>query len=413
MMDNESAKVLIDIIDSLNEPLEKVLFNFRNTIENRVVALTGISLLLTDGFLSFNQQVVALFLIYSDAYVDNIEAHPYYYVFKLLEACSKKPSIVSPQLKMILHSILQNNSFGFDQSLQASEIVNSNIKSNFTPSTDNNDSYAPRLSPVFATDEIDPSLPKISQKEALCRILTAPGYYDSLSINNFMNVPPVSDIFDNELFPVPFDLTPDFLFDPNSNDEVKNKVNSILERAYLNKPRIKTPDIEFFKNALESDPTVLDINVAFSQFDLLVEPYYELAKTLVNVNAEKHSNLVSEKILQLEVNVYSINLVTDYLSCRKGSDSSEEVKQAKSSFLARYVDKVNIIREKKGKTSEKNRKIQMILKLMCNLNAQGVWFSKDLVSKLRTICEDEKKNPSTKDDALKLLDQLSKSNSDS
>jgi hypothetical protein len=242
-LSKESAESLVSIISTTNENLSKILSKFSSTldIKTRVICLKNLSLLLSDGFLDHNQQVVALWIVYKSFEVEDIEEHPFRPLFiHIYDFRISKPNVYSPMVYNMIACILSKQDISTLGNFSVKSLINSEFPVVIPKSIDSSSNKVQytRLSPVLiesikasandSNGKEQNAQPKkeqtISHNEAMVSLLLNPSYSNDFEPPFLRPVPDITPICEHELEQsfVVSQFNPPFIYDENSNRKNAN-----------------------------------------------------------------------------------------------------------------------------------------------------------------------------------------------
>jgi hypothetical protein len=201
MLSPETATELISLLSNNTDSLSTLSSRFISDFEvrDRLVALTGFSLLLADYFLDHQQQIVALWILYSQFRSIPISDHPFLPLFvTLYYGRNKSPNLCSPQIYDLLACILSTEwpENAVDVSVQTI------MSRTFVILAPKHVSFAfeghARLSSIL-TEKVETKSGAISQPEVLAMILADSALYTEFDPSFIRPDPPLSPIFPEEL----------------------------------------------------------------------------------------------------------------------------------------------------------------------------------------------------------------------
>ena len=383
MIRHSAAETLVSILNIMDQPLESIStkFNQEYDFNDKLTAITGISLLLTDGLLSFPQQIVAVWILYNEFKTQPIKAHPFGNLFTNL-FLSQQTIILSPQLRDILASVLSGNGFGGAEKESVNSILSASYKFSKQPdpATEKPAHILPRISPVIVSNTPDPTAEQLTHDQVLLKILENDAFWSNFEAPLIRPIPEISPIFEGELTPIESYNSPEFLYDAATNS-AKNPVLMLLVKAADTK--LKQQQVTQLIAEFDKDPSIFDESqFPQNKFAGLIENNPEVAKQVVaKLGARKPQIL--KQLQALDVTVNSIEVTKHFMT--NGNPPEH--------FLQGYAkNSIKLILGIKD-TQTMIRKTRIFCKLMIYLLTTKQKFTDGLVADLKQFCSDlESKN---------------------
>ena len=386
------AESLVKFLNINEEPLESISNKFNQELDfnDKLTAITGIYLLLTDDLLSYPQQIVAVWMLYNEFKNQPIKSHPFAPIFTALILSEKK----SPQLREILVSVMSGNGFGGAEKESVNTILSAGFKFQKLPdpSIERSHVTAPRISPVIVSPQPDPTAEQLTHDEVLLKILQNDAFWSSFEAPLIRPSPDISPIFEGELTPIESFSSPEFLYDAAANSGTKNPFLMLLVKAADNK--LKQQQITSLISEFNKDPSIFDENqFPQNKFASLIENNLDVAKEVVaKLGARKPQIL---KMLQgLDITVNSIEVVKHFMN--NGNPPID--------FLQGYArNSIKIIQGIK-ELQNSMRKTRIFCKFMTYLLSVNIQFTEGLVEDLQQFCKEMA--PKNIKETQELLDML-------
>ena len=399
MIRQSVAESLVQMLNISDASLESISnkFNQEFDFNDRLTALTGISLLLTDGLLSFPQQIVGVWILYNEFKNQPIKSHPFGAIFNTIFLAQQTSPFVSPQLKDILVSIISGNGFSGAEKESVKTILASGFK--FPKMSDPGIERSPnpivRISPVIVSNQPDPTAEQLTHDQVLLKILQNAAFWSNYDAPLIRPSPDISPIFPDELSPIESYNSPEFLWDAATNSGTKNLSIMLLAKAADNK--LKQQQINSLIAEFNKDTSIFDENqFPQNKFASLIENNVELAKEIVaKIGARKPQIL--KQLQSLDVTVNSIDVVKNFMLF--GNPPAD--------FLQGYAR--NSIKLIQGIKEVQNsvRKTRIFSKFMGLLISNGKPFTEGLVNDLKQFCNEmASKNIKETRELLEQLDHV-------
>jgi hypothetical protein len=348
-----------------------------------MVALTGFSMLLTDFLLDHQQQIVAVWLLYSHFQTIPLPDNPFLPVFAFLyEIRSTSPNSCSPQLYDILANILSNS--------WPESIVECSVKTIMGPtfviptpkivSISLTKAYTPRLSPILS-QRVETKTGAISQEEMLVELLADSALYDDFNAPFIRPAPPLSPIFTEEFsaaFISSYSLPPP-LFDGFLAISKREDVLSWIGRAGAGK--LTKHEIDSLLGEIKSNRGLfLAESWPLDRLEALVENCPSVAIEFFKVLSG-----TDPKVLDFVVNSQiTPNLAEIAAAVLTSPGLSEDVIEK---YINMQLEHIHAIRDQQTYA----RKVTLLCRLLCDVVRKGVELKGSLVVDLHTFCT-EKKN---------------------
>lgn len=298
MLSRESAEALISILSNEIETLGSLANKFAETFETkeRMIALTAISVLLSDGILDHQQQIVGLWLLYSEFESIPLCDSPFYPIYTYLDDVRKNnPNMCSPQLYDILSCILSNT--------QPEQVTDCSVRVLFGPTFVINTPKSvsmttlkvtsPRLSPILVEKTTKPVGPILSQSEVLIELLCNCDIYTDFESPFMRPAPAVSPIFPGELFDTFMSsyTFPPALFDECVSIDSKETAISMIHKAAEGK--LKPAEIESLSRELGKSPELAaEAKLPVNKIESMVNATPIIAKDMFRILCVKEPALV-------------------------------------------------------------------------------------------------------------------------
>ena len=283
MLSKENADTLISIISSTSETLNDLLSKFSTILDlkTRVICLKNLSLLLSDGILDHQQQIVAFWILFKSFEVDNFDDHPFKPLFSFInDFRMSKPNTCSPELYSMLSCILGKQDISICGNYSVKNLMNSEFPLKVPKSNDsiNTRIQYPRITPLLieanspqaASETKESTLGKeansqqnqgesvkiISHNEAITSLVLDPSYSNDFEPPFIRPVPELSPIFDHELEQsfVLSDFNSPFIYDESQTAESLQAAKETLKKAI--KQTIDQNETRSLCCAISSDATI-------------------------------------------------------------------------------------------------------------------------------------------------------------
>ena len=382
MIRQQTAESLIKFLNTVSEPLESISTKFAAEFDfnDKLSSLTGISLLLTDGLLSFPQQIVAVWILFNEFKTQPIKSHPFGPIFtNMFLAQQANPQSISPQLREILASVLSGKGFNGAEKESINTILSAGFRfpAQREPVIDRIVQTTPRISPVIVSSIPDaPVSQQISHDQVLLKILTNDAFWSNFEPPFIRPIPEVSPIFEGELCPIQSYSSPDFLYDSASNNNVKAPILMLLAKSADGK--LKQQETNVLINEFRKDHSIFDENqFPQNKFATLIENNPDIAKEIVATLGAKKPQLLKQ-LQSLDITVNSVDVVKYFMNR----------KTAPVDFLQGYArNSIQLIKAIKD-NSTMTRKTRIFCKLMCYFKEIQCPFTDGLTADLKQFCSD-------------------------
>jgi len=380
-MKRETAENVLFLLNQHSEPLESLRKQFNNFFnENeRVIVLLSMSNLIIDSILSFAQQILAVWYMYTDKNTQNIAHHPFYYTFcTLLAENSLKPGILSPQLAKIISSILNGNGFGEFEKHDVRYILDYQKPFLFSQeiSTEKFKNVIRRVSPVLVSHISDNSFEKLTHDQAVIKILQTEGYSSDFKAAFYPPAPEISPVFEEELFPTVSCQTNFYLYD--SNSQFGSKSFALLLIARTPDSKLRPQESSMLIKEFQKDSSIFDESkFPLNRFALLVENNPDIAKEIVVTLGPKRPTIL--KFLQsLDITVASVDVIKHFVMSGASTDD----------FLIGYCRNINKLILGMKDYSTLSRKLRIYCKLLIFFIQNGMKFYPDLKELMKSFCNE-------------------------
>jgi hypothetical protein len=382
MIRQSAAESLIKLLGTTTESLEAISnkFNTEYYFNDKLASLTGISLLLTDGLLSFPQQIVAVWILFNEFKNQPIKSHPFGPIFQnLFLAHQANPVYISPQLRDILASILSDKGFSGAEKESINTILsaNYNFPAQKEPTIDRSVQITPRISPIIISNTSDaPPSQQISHDEVLIKILTNDSFWSNFEPPFIRPIPDVSQIFEGELCPILSYSSPDFLYDSAACSNVKAPIMMLLAKSADGK--LKQQETNRLISEFKKDNSIFDESqFPQNKFATLIENNPDIAKEIVTTLGAKKPQILKQ-LQCLDITVNSVDVVKTFINS----------KTAPVDFLQGYAkNSIKLIQGIKD-NSTMTRKTRIFCKLMIYFIEIKYPFTEGLVADLNQFCND-------------------------
>lgn len=391
------AKSVLEILNNVDDSLESIgtKFNSDFDFEDKVQALTGISLLLTDGLLSHSQQIVGIYILFNEGKQQPLKSHPF--IQTLLNVYQSNANYISPQLHEILSSILNGNGFGSASKESANNILSPHFQ--FPPQKDpifdKTAAPNPRISPVIVSNTAETNCQQISHDEALFALLTSEIFWNNFEAPFTRPIPDIAPIFEGEmpeLVPIYSYNTPAFLFDAASTTSAKSSILLLIAKAADTK--LKPNETNILISEFKRDTSIFDESkFPPNRFSSLIENNPDVAKEIVVALGNRKPQIL-KNLQSLDVTVNSIDVVRHFVL--SGSPPAD--------FLQGYAkNSIKLIQSLKDGQSAL-RKTRIFTKVMYIFKTSNYTFTPELVSDLKAFCTElATKNVKEAQDLLSML----------
>ncbi|OHT13062.1 hypothetical protein TRFO_03487 [Tritrichomonas foetus] len=419
MLDRQVAESFVELLSNQTDSLSTIYSKFHSSfdVRNRMVALTGISMLLSDGLLEHPHQIVATWLLFREFNKVPIHDSPFLPVFVHLfnEVRITNPNFCPPQLYDIVSCILDNGDTDAIDNLTLKAILSPNFS---IPNSTNINLSAPkayqaRISPVLSKEiektengninsnssnsnlnalgshsTSNSNLERVvmTPSQILVELLSDPTIYNDFEPPYVRPAPEITPIFPGEVqqtFISSFDTAP-ALFDEYVSLNSKEAAVSLIRKAIDNP--LKPAEIDSLSRELKKNPELSsEADMTSSQIEMLIENNPPIAQEIVLYLVKKNDKLLDQ--------LASVALTQSKAKVIKEILVNPDLQAAQ---FENYIYKaMNTI-----KTINNNENYLKSVSLFCQMLCEAFWegkrFGVDLLVELYSFCV-EPKNESLKE----------------
>ena len=422
MLDRQVAESFVDLLSNQTDSLSSVYSKFRSNFDtrNRMILLTGISMLLSDGLLEHPHQIVASYLLFKEFSNVPIHDNPFLPVFLhiLNDVRVTAPNFCPPQLYDIVSCFLDNN--------DVDSIGNMNMKTvlspNFTLPNKNNinltipEQYNIRISPVLAErsqsqqkkpenanhQQESPNSSKDQKKnvmtptQIIVELLCDPTIYCDFEVPYIRPAPEITPTFPGEVqntYIASFDTSP-ALFDDYVPLNSQEATISLMEKAIDTK--LNQGEIESLSREIKKNPELAsEGNLNCQQIESLIENNTSIALDVVAHLVKKNDGLL-EQLAKTSITPAKARVYKEILA---NPDLQNEQ-------LNNYVNEaMNYI---KGISDHDVfvKNLSLFCKMLHEIWSEEIKISSDLVTELYQFCVEYEQIPEANDLATLISESL-------
>jgi hypothetical protein len=310
MLRSGAAEGLISLLNNDEDPLSDLSQRFSASFDfgDRLLALTGLSFLLRDGLLDHRQQLIAVWLLYSEHPTTSLSDHPFASIFQLLFRLRfTDPNALAPQLHDLLGCILG----GSDLQSLASQPLRAILRTTFAlpPSNPGVPPEVPngRLSPVLSVpDGPGPSDVALSNSEILISLLQDASFWEGFEVPFSHGCPDVCPVFREEVCFTGSYSHPRFIFDDGIPVDSRSSTLALFLKALDSK--LKRGETDSLLARLQSDATLSDDDsFPHSKVVSLIENNPEVAKEVIVAWSKRPG--VIKFLLAADVTLASVEVI--------------------------------------------------------------------------------------------------------
>lgn len=380
MLRSGAAEALVSILSNDEDRLVDLAQKFISSFEfnDRISALTGTALLLTDGLLDHGEQIVAFWLLLSEGDLSPIQSHPFFSVFVALYTASvASPNCISPQL----HSILLRVLTGIEVESVGEQPVKLIMSDSFDlpvaphPRVDLGEpNPVSRTSPLLVVEEHVQTKDGLTQDQFLLELLQNESYWDSFSPPFARVVPKVCPIFPGEAAVIDSWTNPPCIFDEGVTVDSRAAATSLLLKA--TEAKLRQGESDTLIAELKKDSMLAD-ELPIAKITSLIENNVDVAKEVVTAIVGKRP-AVLKGLLNLDVTVATADVVKHLIMS----------KNAPQEFLEAYISNStkSLLAVRDNQTMA--RKARLFCKMMGFVVQNGAKLTPKMAIDLNSFCED-------------------------
>ncbi|KAK8875411.1 hypothetical protein M9Y10_005576 [Tritrichomonas musculus] len=382
MLERQVAENFVDLLSNNTDTLSTISSKFHSSfdIRNRMIALAGISMLLSDGLLEHSHQIVAAWLLFSEFNKVPINDSPFLPVFVHLynEVRISNPNFCPPQLYDIVSCILDSGDTDKIGSMTLKSIMSNNFS--LPNSTSINLSapkqYQPRISPVLSEKVESPESEVMSPSQILVELLTDSTIYNDFEPIYIRPAPEVTPIFPGEIqdtFISSFD-SPPALFDEYVSLNSKESAVSLIRKAI--DTQLTSAEVDSLSREIKKNPELsLEADLSNSQIDSLIENNTAIAKDIVSFLVKRNDNLL-EQLALVQLTPAKAQVIQEILI-----DPDLPTPQFEG-YIYKSMNTIKSIQ--KNETYLKC--LALFFGMLCTAFNKGVQFGVDLLVELYSFC---------------------------
>ena len=299
MLSKDKAELLVGLIMNDEDALSAISKQFESSFEvgERTSSLYGLALLFADPLLDHYQQVVSLWLLFTEFRDVAIAEHPFLAVFThLFELRKTDPTACAPQLYDILSIILSGGSLDFLADCSVQTIMGPSFE---IPAVDLANAPTAKVGKTRVSNVIVEKCENsggrvISQTELLVAYLTDPSLYSEFDPPMARTVPSVAPVFPEELqgsYVCSCGIPPAF-FDEFVSINSNEAAVAMIQRAADGK--LKYAEIQPLSQKLEKNPElVLEAKLSIEKVEAMIDATPVIAADVFSILAVKEPKLVA------------------------------------------------------------------------------------------------------------------------
>lgn len=300
MLERQVATSFVELLSDNTNTLSSIYSKFHSTfdIRNRMIALTGISMLLSDGLLEHSQQIVATWLLFNEFKNVPIHDSPFFPVLNHItnEVRLANPTFCPPQLYDIINYMLGKGDADFIGSMTLKSIMSDTFT---LPSPPNNDlsapkQYQPRISPILSEKVDNPENITMTPSQIIIELLSDSTIYNDFELLFVRPPPEITQIFPGEVqqtFISSYDTAP-ALFDEFASLNSKETAVELLKKA--TETQLGAPDVEILTKEIEKNPDLTsEANFSNQQINSLIEVNPSIAKEVILSLIKRNDQLLN------------------------------------------------------------------------------------------------------------------------
>lgn len=302
MLERQVAENFVDLLSNNTDTLSVISSKFHSSfdIRNRMIALTGISMLLSDGLLEHSHQIVAIWLLFNEFNKVPINDSPFLPVFVHLyyEVRISNPNFCPPQLYGIVNCILGNGETDKIGSMTIKSIMSQNFDLPVLTSINLSapKQYQPRMSPIISEKLEKPERDVMSPPQILVELLSDSTIYNDFESLYIRPAPDVASIFPGEIqetFISSFDLGAPALFDEYVSLNSKESAVSLIQKAI--DTQLTPAEVDSLSREIKKNPDLSsEADLSIPQIDSLMENNTAIAKDIVLYLVKRDDKLLEK-----------------------------------------------------------------------------------------------------------------------
>lgn len=385
MLSREAAELLVSLLSNDSDPLSSISSRFSSNfdVNDKMVALAGISMLLSDCLLDHPQQIVALWILVNEFEDIPIIDSPFLPVFLyLFDMRNTNPNACPPQMYDILLCLLGNCNIEIIAESTVKTILSPTfqLQTPSSPSIALPKQYQARTSPLL-TERAENTSHTMSQSQILVELLCDPTIYNDFEPPYIRPLPDVSPIFPGELqqsFISSFDASPP-LYDECVSIDSKEAATVLIHRATDNK--LKGTEIESLVHEIQKNPEIAtEVGLPCEKLVQMIEMNPLLAKELYCVLIPKEGDKFFESLCHIQITP-SLVEVAKSIFCM-----SDLPPNYLNDFISGHIKTISNVKD----PQVSNKKTALFCGLLCQLFDEGIRYKDDLLMDLYSFCLEPK-----------------------
>lgn len=376
MLSRNTASTLVDLLSNTSDPVSCIQAQFDSDLsfDERVIALTTISVLLSNGLLDHYQQIAAAWLIYAEFEDSSLDENPFLTILAYINRTHQlHPNRFSPSLCDLLPIILSGTPLDFLRNLTIPQIMQGAFSA---PG-----STQKPLSPMHFNDiRMPPFLIEETSSntgadfnDVLIDLISSVDFSESISPPWVRPVPDIFPITRSELEYIS-SIPPPPLFDTSAEIHSRETSLSLLARA--TEAPLGSSEVRTLLDAVERFPSIVEtFELNDDRLLSLIEKNPEIAKVFVVKLLQSRPQFWS-CITGMGISVATAEVAKVLL--QSGLFTETLVNE----YVSKTVEIIYAIKEK----SVMLAKAQLFCRFMTVFKPNNLKFEGNLMLTLRTFC---------------------------
>ncbi|KAK8884971.1 hypothetical protein M9Y10_044097 [Tritrichomonas musculus] len=381
MLSQEAATRLINLISNVDDTASTIHLKFSSefSISEKVSSLTNLSLLLPEAILTFNQQVAAAWIIYSEFKELPISENPFISTFTYInQIYISNPNQFCPSLCDMIQIMLNNESLNFLSDLTIIQIMDHEFPNTNSTSqcmqqihVDNQEveNYPIVLIEKTENNDFDNFL---TNDDVLIKLMTS-GILLSHFEPIFPRSPPeVTKIMKEEIQYVSGSELPPFFFDQNVASDSKEAAIILLNKS--TEEVLDSNESESLLRAIQEYPSIVEItSFSNSKLNCMIDNNHKIAEKYISQSLEKRKDILNF-LTNLNISVKTVEIIKYLILNHKVDDD----------FIQNYITQ-SMISIQNMQEEDKNIKAMFFCRFILYI-LNDIKLNQDVLLELRTFC---------------------------
>lgn len=381
MISRERAVLLVSLLENQSEKLVDINSKFQSSfnMNERIVALYGLSILLGDQLLDKTEQIVAVWLLFCEFEGIPVSEHPFCSVFNFLFDLRKVDAHAClPQLYDIISHLFAGGTVESIGSFSVDEILSPSfsIPGHAVWSSPGGNPAKIRVSPILVETNEHPSTDVIPHKDVLIEFLSNDILFTDFEPQIMRPAPNLMPITSTELAwsYVNSPENPPGLFDDVVSIHSRDRAIAMILRAADGK--LKPEEVAPLSDELEKSPDLaVDAHLSVEQIESMVETCPVIATHAFKALVQKEPRLI------------------EYLAKTLISETSAEVAKGvltidglPDEYIERYVNgQIKLLQDVRNQQVFV-KKMALFCKMLSDIFCEGLRFKNRLLMDLYSFC---------------------------